>query len=211
MRISELAEQSGVPLPTVKYYLREGLLHPGRKLGERMADYDESHLRRLHLLRVLREVGDVPVDRLRALVAAAEDDTTSLHDMLAAAADALAPTPGPAGPDRVLSRQVADDLVEKAGWTSVRPDSVDRDNLAGVLEAIARHGTHPADPAEALPYVEMADRIARYEIGHLDDTRGRAALLEEMVVGQVVFGELLRILRRLAEEHHSAERFGDRF
>ena len=29
-------------------------------------------------------------------------------------------------------------VLERAGWTSVRPDSVDRDNLASVLEAIAR-------------------------------------------------------------------------
>jgi hypothetical protein len=28
-----------------------------------------------------------------------------------------------------------------------------------------------------------------------------------MVVGEVVFGELLRSLRRLAEEHHSSRRF----
>ena len=208
MRISELATESGVPLPTVKYYLREGLLHPGRKLGQRMADYDESHLRRLGLLRVLREVGDVSVDQLRALVTAAEDESSTVHEMFAAAADALAPTPTPAGPERPFTRQVADDLIAQAGWTDVRPDSVDRDNLASVLEAIMRHGTHPPDPAEALPYLEVADRIARYEIAHLDAARGRVSLLEEMVVGQVVFGELLLILRRLAEEHHSNGRFG---
>jgi protein-S-isoprenylcysteine O-methyltransferase Ste14 len=30
-----------------------------------------------------------------------------------------------------------------------------------------------------------------------------------MVVGQVVFGQVLATLRRLAEEHHSLQRFGD--
>lgn len=205
MRISELVDASGVPLATVKYYLREGLLHPGRLLTARMAEYDESHVRRLHLLRVLREVGDVPVERLRELVRAAEDEGLTVHEMFAHAADALAPRPTEV-PDPGF-RGVADALIAQAGWTGVRTESVDRDNLAAVLEAIMSQGTHPPDPAEAIPYLEAADRIARYEIAHLDATRGREGLLEEMVVGQVVFGELLMTLRRLAEEHHSKARF----
>jgi DNA-binding transcriptional MerR regulator len=208
MRISELSDTTGLPVATIKYYLREGLLHPGRKLAERLADYDASHVRRLRLLRALRELGDVPVDKLRALVAVAEGGTGTVHEMFADAAIALAPRPSPAGPDRQVTRQAADDLIAHAGWTSVRTDSVDRDNLASVLEAIVRYGTHPADPNEVLPYLEVADRIARYEIDHLDGSKRRLELLEEMVVGQVVFGQLLLVLRRLAEEHHSAGRFG---
>jgi hypothetical protein len=34
-------------------------------------------------------------------------------------------------------------------------------------------------------------------------------LLEQMVTGQVLFGQLLLVLRRLAEEHHSRRRFSD--
>jgi DNA-binding transcriptional MerR regulator len=208
MRISELSDTTGLPVATIKYYLREGLLHPGRKLAERMAEYDESHVRRLGLLRALRELGDVPVDKLRALVAVAEGGTGTVHEMFAGAANALAPHPAPAGPEREITRQVADDLIARAGWTLVGTDSVDRDNLATVVEAIVRYGTHPANPTEIAPYLEVADRIARYEIGHLDAGKRRLELLEEMVVGQVVFGQLLLVLRRLAEEHHSATRFG---
>ena len=51
--------------------------------------------------------------------------------------------------------------------------------------------------------------VVRYELGHLDDTEDRIGLLEEMVVGQVVFATVLLTLRRLAEEHHSAARFGE--
>lgn len=208
MQISQLSKASGVSVATIKYYLREGLLHPGQKLTERLAEYDESHVRRLGLIRVLREVGDVPVDRIRALVLVAEGGGGSVHEMFAAASEALAPIPAPAEPERELTRQVADELIARAGWTEVGGDSVDRDNLATVFEAIMRYGTHAPDIEEALPYVEVADRIARYEIGHLDATKGRVELLEEMVVGQVVFGQLLSVLRRLAEEHHSAARFG---
>ncbi len=209
MRISELSDRSGISTATIKFYLREGLLHGGAKITPRLTDYDESHVRRLGLLRVLREVGGVPIDRLRSLVAVAESEAASRHEMLGAAADALVPTPAPAGPARASSRLVADEVVAQAGWHNVRANAPDRENLAAVLETIARYGTHTDDPAELAAYIRSADQIARYEIGHLDGCKDRAGLLEEMVVGQVVFGQLLNILRRLAEEHHSLERFGD--
>ena len=59
-----------------------------------------------------------------------------------------------------------------------------------------------------VPYVEAADRIVRHEIAALHESAGRGELLTRMVVGQVLFGHLLAVLRRLAEEHHSGERFG---
>jgi DNA-binding transcriptional MerR regulator len=208
MRISELSDTSGVPVPTIKFYLREGLLHPGEKLTPRLTEYDETHRKRLGLLRILREVGDVPVDRLGLLVGTTQSRHSTVHEMLAAASDALAPQPAPPGPDRAAVREMADGLIDRAGWSNVGPDSVDRDNLASVLEAIMRYQTHGSDPSAAMPYVRAADEIARSDIWHLDTGKDRLELLEEMVVGQVVFGQLLLILRRLGEEHYSAERFG---
>jgi len=209
MRMSELSERTGVPVPTIKYYLREGLLPDGVRRTPRLTDYDEQHVRRLELLRILRDAGDVPVEGLRRLVAATETRGT-VHDLFAVAADALAPTPPPgSGPGRAQAREVADAIIDQAGWTRVRADSVDRDNLAATLELVASFDTHPRDPAEIAPYVEMADRLARHEIANLDDRKDRIGLLEEMVVGQVVFATVLLTLRRLAEEHHSAARFGE--
>jgi hypothetical protein len=57
MRLSELSERSGVSIATIKYYLREGLLAPGRRVSATTADYDESHLRRLRLVRALIQSG----------------------------------------------------------------------------------------------------------------------------------------------------------
>lgn len=216
VRISELAEQAGLSVATVKYYLREGLLPPGRPLARTQSDYDVEHLSRLRLLRILREVGDVPVGRLRELVAAVESVDLSRHGMLAAAADAVAPPPPPAGPRRTEARAMADEVVAAAGWDRVRPDAPDRENLAAVLEVVAsaeawsRSGEVWSRSGEGLhPYVEAADRLARWEVGELEDS-GAAAVMQQMVVGQVVFGEVLATLRRLAEEHYSAERFEPR-
>lgn len=208
MRISELSEQTGVPVPTIKYYLREGLLPEGDKRTPRLTDYDGQHVRRLELLRILRDVGDVPVEGLKRLVAATETRGT-VHDLFAVAADALAPTPPAPGRGREETRAIADAIIEEAGWDRVRPDSVDRDNLAATLELVAGFDTHPRGRADIAPYVAMADQLARHEIAALDDGKDRIGLLEEMIVGQVVFATVLTTLRRLAEEHHSHERFGD--
>lgn len=66
------------------------------------------------------------------------------------------------------------------------------------LPTAALHGAERGGQAEA-----------RHEIANLDDRKDRVGLLEEMIVGQVVFATVLTTLRRLAEEHHSHGRFGE--
>ena len=85
MRMSELAERSGVPVATIKYYAREGLLPPGQATGATQALYDESHLERLRLIRVLREIGQVPVAAVGAVLSAVDDPTSPLPDTIALA------------------------------------------------------------------------------------------------------------------------------
>jgi DNA-binding transcriptional MerR regulator len=213
VRISELSEATGLSVATIKYYLREEILHPGTKVADRLTNYDESHVRRLGLLRLLREVAAVPVERLRDLVSVAADPTVTMHEMFAQAADALSPSSASPTPHSADSRRTADELIERAGWTNVRPDAVDRDGLASVLEALSRYRSCPAGAEEAAPYLDVADRLAREELAHLaasrdaDPAPDRFALLEEMIVGQAVYGQLLQVLRRLAQEHHSKTHF----
>ena len=68
MRISELAARAGVALPTVKFYLREGLLPPGRRTSATQAVYDAEHLARLRLVRALIETGGLSLARVRAVI-----------------------------------------------------------------------------------------------------------------------------------------------
>ena len=44
MKISELSAQAQVPVSTIKYYLRQGLLPAPLRTGKNMAYYSESHL-----------------------------------------------------------------------------------------------------------------------------------------------------------------------
>ena len=65
MWMSELSSRSGLPVPTIKYYLRERLLQPGEAVGATRARYDDSHVRRLRLVRALTEVAGMRLDDVR--------------------------------------------------------------------------------------------------------------------------------------------------
>lgn len=208
MRISELSEKSGVTVATIKYYLREGLLPSGNKVSERQADYGDHHVARLGLLRVLRDVGAVPVADLKDIVDAVQNETLSVHQMFGAAYDALArSSEAVSQPDRMLASQV----VQEAGWTHVRPDTPALDQLAGLLSLLRDMGW-PLDLSNAAAYLGLVDAIAAYEVSRLtaaDLHVDRNAVVEQMVIGQVVFGQLLLSLRRIAHEHHSALKFNE--
>ena len=48
LKISELAEEAGVPVATVRHYLREGLLPEGEKTSRNMAYYAPELVAELH-------------------------------------------------------------------------------------------------------------------------------------------------------------------
>ena len=50
MRISDLSRASGVTIPTIKFYLREGLLPSGDRTARNQATYEAAHVRRLQRL-----------------------------------------------------------------------------------------------------------------------------------------------------------------
>src|SRR5690606_5905517 len=127
--------------------------------------------------------------------------------LMAAGVDALNPPAADAGSIDDRARQAADEIVAEAGWTNVRPDAPDRARLAALLSVVASFGTHEGRMDVLRDYIRAADRIGRADIANLDATQSVEGLLSEVVIGQVVFGEILLTLRRLAEEHYACERF----
>jgi DNA-binding transcriptional MerR regulator len=203
MLVSELAERSDVPLATVKYYLREGLLPPGETTGPRRAEYGDAHLRRLRVLRLLREVGGVPVTSLRRVADALDDETLPVHDVMTLVADVI--TPGPTISADSSSLEMVDELLTSRGWDGVRPESMDRLRLAALLSLL--DGPGPLEPSlEVLSfYAGLADQLARAEVALVDHTTERSELLEQMVTGSVVYGQVFALLRQLGHEHHHAQ------
>jgi DNA-binding transcriptional MerR regulator len=63
VRISELARLSNVPAPTIKHYIREGLLPgPARRTGRNMAYYDPRLAERIRAIKELQQKQFLPLD-----------------------------------------------------------------------------------------------------------------------------------------------------
>jgi DNA-binding transcriptional MerR regulator len=211
MRISELSRATGVPVPTIKFYLREAILAPGRRTAANQAEYDESHVHRLRLIRALAEVGELPLATVREVLRAVDDPGVPMHDALGIAHRALAPHLGD-GDDPTVgqARAEVDAFLERLGW-EVSPDAPGRTELAVALATLRRLGWPNADTRLFEHYARAADRLASREVERTTPTGAtRAEMMERVVVGTVVFDAVLCALRRLAQEHRSAVRLADR-
>ena len=90
MRISELSSKTGVPIATIKFYLRENLLHDGVRTAATQAQYDESHVARLQLIGALVGPGRLSIAAAHRVIQAIDEPPESLHELLGIAAGAVA-------------------------------------------------------------------------------------------------------------------------
>lgn len=206
LRISELARLTDVPVPTIKFYLREKLLPAGRQTAPNQADYGDNHVRRLRLIRTLRDIGGLDIERIRRVVAAIESQGMSRHELFGVVDEARTPLPttGATADDRREARSEVDRFIGELGW-HVRPDAAARAELADTLVAL-RHMGRDDGTDVFRPYAESASRMAEWEVASIPTSVPRSVAVEQMVVGTVVFGAVFDALRRLAHEHHSAHR-----
>jgi DNA-binding transcriptional MerR regulator len=208
VKIAELSRSSGVSVATIKYYLREGLLPPGRTTAPNQADYSQTHLHRLRLIRTLVDVGRLSISSVRAVIAAIDEQKLSLHDTLGVAHDALPPLRPETIPDGDLELALTEvnQYIDRLGWTG-SDTSPARYALAQALVSLRRLG-RDCGPDVFDTYARHANQLATREIASLPADAEHDRIVEEAVVGTVVFEAALTALRRLAEAHHSAIRFG---
>jgi len=205
VRISELSRATGVAIPTVKYYLREGLLARGNATAPNQADYVAAHAHRLHLIRVLREVGGLSIGRVAAVLAAIDDASLPRHELFGVAQRALAPpSAGSASAQVTLAEAEIDLFLADLGW-EVSAEAPARRSLAEALVALRKLG-RDCGAEVFLPHAQAAGHIAEQEVSGVGAEGDRAAAVEKLVVGTVVFEAALVALRRLAHEHYSGLR-----
>jgi DNA-binding transcriptional MerR regulator len=198
MRMSELATASGLPVATVKFYLREGLLPSGEATGATRARYDESHVRRLRLIRALTEVAGLRLEAVRAVLAAVDDEDRSFHTAMGSVHHRLSGS-GSAASSDALSQ--VDALVERRGWRLHEPNP-HREALARALDALA--GLDHAASDELLDdYADAAQAVAERDVASVD-REDRVAGAEAAVVGTLLLEPVLVLLRRMAQEDASA-------
>ncbi len=82
LKMSELAERSGVSAGTIRYYLREGLLGEGADIvrtSRNMAYYPPAYVQRIELIKRLQEKRFMP---LRLIKGALEEDPERVHALI---------------------------------------------------------------------------------------------------------------------------------
>lgn len=208
MRISDLSQRTGVSVATLKYYLREGLVPAGVPLSATRADYGESHVERVRLVRALIDVAGLSIERVREVVHALSDPPTSRHELLGMAHAVLRSSSPDGAVIDAHDRQLSDQLIDRLAWR-IRNDSIARAQLGAALDRARRDGLEISEETFAVyarAAVLMADRDVRDELG----LESASEALRYVILGNVLSDPVVIGLRRLAQEHVSAGKFGGR-
>jgi DNA-binding transcriptional MerR regulator len=204
VRISELARRGEVPVATVKYYLREGLLPEGVLTSPTQARYDDEHLARLRLVRALLGPGRLSVARTRDVLAAITTPPADAYDLLGVAAAAV----GESARDDDPTHPQVHELMRRWGWPVEQKDCPSHAALARALTAL--------DDADFVPPEGMLDLYAAHlgAIGEAElagtPTGSAAAAVRYVVLGTVLMEPVLLAIRRLAQQAAAEQRFAGR-
>jgi DNA-binding transcriptional MerR regulator len=193
VRIGELSRDTGVPVPTIKYYLREGLLPAGERTHANQVVYDARHARRLRLIRAMVGLGDLPVGTVRDLPAALDAPGVDTDSLLGRLSTALR-RPRDDAPAEGEGLAAARELFDRHGYVA---DEAHVHAVADVLAALRQFGdTDLSGIADA--YADAALAVAETDLAAIGGLPDREATAEAMIVGTVLGDALLIALRRAA-------------
>ncbi|GAA2043906.1 MerR family transcriptional regulator [Agromyces tropicus] len=202
MRMSALAAAAGLPVATVKYYLREGLLHPGVATSATQADYDDAHVRRLRLVRALTGPVGLSVQQARRILALVDDPGDDLYETLGSAVGALPPEVPPADPEDDDPYPRARAALEALGQV-YDPAFAAVAQLESALAAAEAAGM-PISEERLREYGLRAHEIAEFDLERMPGEPRSA--VEYTVLGTALYEPVLLALRRLAHQDVAARR-----
>lgn len=214
MKLAELSRLSGIPTATIKYYLREGLLPPGRRVTATQAEYDDSHLQRLRLVRALIQVGRVPIASAREVLTALEDESLDHNSRLGTAVSALPHGQESAEDDAAAreARATVDALLTRLDWECTRDGaeaSPAHRVLVTAVATLARLG-YPCGVDDLAPYAFAGRQLAVTDLDLIERYESPDRQLEAAVALTVLYEPVLLSLRRIAQAEESTSRYGQR-
>jgi DNA-binding transcriptional MerR regulator len=201
VRISALVERTGVPLATVKYYLREGLLHPGISTGPTQARYTEDHVHRLQVIKALTSAAGLPLQKVKVVLALIDEPGSDLFSALGQAVASLPPYRDEVATEYPRARA----LLERIGQL-YDPGYAATAQLEHALEAAEDAGVGMSDERlEA--YARHIRGIAEFDLQRM----GASDLspVEYAVLGTALYEPVILAMRRLAHQDIAAMRLGD--
>jgi DNA-binding transcriptional MerR regulator len=202
MKMAQLSSESGVPVATIKYYLREGLLASGERTEPNQASYDESHVRRLRIIRALVDVGGLSGAAAKRVIEAI-DSEKSLAEAFEVAQHTVSPRVDTGEADASSLPRIVD-LLD--GWR-YSPDNPGVAAAARVLTTFEAVGQRD-DRGWFRRYADAALTAAEADLDEVETRDGRDARVETVVVGTVLGDVLFAALRRVAQEHVTSQRYG---
>jgi DNA-binding transcriptional MerR regulator len=198
MWMAELAARSGYSVATVKYYLREGLLHPGEATGATRARYDETHVRRLRLVRALTEVAGLRLETVREVLDDI-DGARSWHEAVGSAHTRLPGQPDAERPPSAGSLARVEALLERQQWDMGAGHPQVR-RLARALDVLDDVGHAVSDRLLDL-YAAALRPLAAYEVTSVHESEADLERsVEAAVIGTLLQEPILLSLRRLAAD-----------
>ncbi|WP_051696639.1 MerR family transcriptional regulator [Streptomyces sp. NRRL S-244] len=218
MKISELSRRTGVPVASIKYFRRQGLLPAGRATAATLAEYGEEHAQRLRLIKALTTLGGLSIAATREVLGAV-DQAHSSEGALGAVSYAL-PVPmatqSAAGPEEeagaeaeagaAAGAEVAE-LLTALDWRA--PDTSPHvQGLTSALKELRRLDARYA-PGELAAYARLAESVAHLDLERAAGTEDPVALAERAVIVFAICAPVFELLRRLAQENQVRRRVAD--
>jgi DNA-binding transcriptional MerR regulator len=189
LKMSELAERSGVSAGTIRYYLREGLLGAGADIvrtSRNMAYYPAGYVQRIELIKRLQGERFMP---LRVIKGALEEDPERVHALIELE-------------DRILERTLAS--AEAGSRVSMKAARERYEIPRNVLDRLAEIGVlTPNRSGYDQNDVRIIEAIASFRAGGYDEALGFTVydtLRYREALEPLVEEEVRSLLDRLAGE-----------
>jgi len=184
LRMRELAEASGVPAPTIKHYLREGLLPEPLKTSRNMAYYPPEFVDRIKLIKQLQEERFMPLKAIKSILDEDPERARALLEL----------------EDRILDRALAGERTRTSAAEvreryGVPKEVLDRLEALEVLSPNSR-GYSPSD-------IKIIEAISRFRAGGYDEEIGFTVydtLRYKSALEDLVRQEVEVVMDRLAGE-----------
>jgi DNA-binding transcriptional MerR regulator len=154
LKMSELAERSGVSAGTIKHYLREGLLPEPVKTSRNMAYYPPEFIERIRLIKRLQEQRFMPLRLIKGVIEEDPDRARAMVEM----------------EDRILERAAAASERGRASRAEVRRRYEIPANVLDRLEEL--RVLTPNSRGYDDDDVKIIEAISRFRAGGYDEQLG---------------------------------------
>jgi DNA-binding transcriptional MerR regulator len=203
LKMAELAERSGVSAPTIRHYIREGLLGDGediRRTSRNMAYYPPELVERIQLIKRLQEERFMP---LRVIKEVLEDNPERVTALLELEDSILERALAGAERRKVSAEEVREryeipanvlDRLQEIGVLTPQRGGYDQDDVK-IIEAISRFRAGGYE--EALGFTVYDTLRYREALGPLVEEEVRALL--DRLVGEVEVQRAVEIIAAGAE------------